>query len=105
MISTKQYLGARIQEFRKQNGLKQSELAEILNIDPKYMSKIECGYCFPSFELLDRIADALNRPVGEFLNTEHLQNRESLLQKIILKLQNTSEEKFRTAYKIINEIV
>ena len=56
MYDTKKYLGARIQEIRKLNGLKQSELAELLDIDPKHMSKIECGRCFPSFELLDKIA-------------------------------------------------
>ena len=105
MNNTRKFLGPRIQELRKQRGLKQSELAELVGIDSKHMSKLECGYCFPSFELLDKIADALNKPVGEFVNVEHLQDRETLQKKIIEKITNASDEKFRSAYKILNEIL
>jgi len=105
MSSTKKYLGARIQEIRKSQGLKQAELAELAGIDPKHMSKIECGRCYPSFELLDKIAVELNTPVSDFLSTEHLQSRETLTKHIIEKLNNTSNEKFRIAYKILSEIL
>ncbi|MBQ8460498.1 helix-turn-helix transcriptional regulator [bacterium] len=105
MTDTKKYLGTRIQEIRKQKGLKQSELAEIVDIDPKHMSKIECGRCFPSFELLDKIAEVLQKPVSDFLNTEHLQSRKQLTEQLVKKLEEASDEKFKTVYKILNEIL
>ncbi|MBR1424997.1 helix-turn-helix transcriptional regulator [bacterium] len=105
MSDTKKYLGARIQEIRRKSGLKQSELADIAGIDSKYISKIECGRCFPSFELLDRIAEILQKPVGDFIYTEHLQSRDVLEKKIFDKLKNAPDEKFRSAYKILNEIL
>ncbi len=105
MSKTKIYLGARIQELRKQAGLKQSELAEVLDVDPKYISKIECGRCFPSFDLLDRIAETLHRPIVEFLDTEHLQARNIIQNKIIEKIKKLSDEKFRMVYRILNEIL
>ncbi len=105
MCETRKYLGSRIQEIRKQQGLKQSELAELVGIDSKHMSKIECGRCFPSFELLDKIALNLQKPVAEFLETEHLQSREELTKFIISKLEKCSDEKFRLAYKILREII
>ena len=103
-MNTKTFLGSRIQEIRKQKGLKQSEFAEILNIDPKYISKIECGRCFPSFELLDKISIALNKPIGDFFNIEHLQSREILQEKTINKIKSLPDEKLRSLYKIITEI-
>lgn len=105
MNDTKKYLGSRIQEIRKRKNLKQSELAELVEIDPKHMSKIECGRCFPSFDLLDKIAQKLNTPVSEFLETEHLQDRTVLLRQIVDKLNNAPDEKLHAVYKILKEII
>ncbi len=43
MGNTKQFLGARIQEIRRQKGIKQAELAEMIGVDSKHISKIEQG--------------------------------------------------------------
>ena len=85
--------------------MKQTELAELTGIDPKHMSKIECGRCFPSFELLDKIAEKLNTPAAFFLETDHLQPRDILMEKIVTKLRTATDEKFRSAYKILKEIL
>ena len=104
MQDTKKYLGARIQEIRKLHNIKQAELAEIVGIDSKHMSKIECGRCFPSFELLDKIAFKLNTPVADFLKTEHLHSREELLAEIIGGLKNASDEKFQLFYRLYKNL-
>ena len=104
-MDTKKYLGARIQEIRRSKGIKQSELSENLGIDPKYISKIVCGRCFPSFELLDKISQVLQKPVSDFLSVEHLQSRSTLLETLMLKLNSTSDDKLHSAYKILNEIL
>lgn len=105
MQNTKKYLGARIQEIRKLHGLKQNELAELVGIDSKHMSKIECGRCFPSFELLDKIAQSLNTPVASFLENEHLDERESLTKKLICDLQKMSDDKLRQIYRIVQTFI
>ncbi len=105
MYDTKKYLGARIQEIRKIQGLKQTELAELVGIDSKHMSKIECGRCYPSFELLDKIALALNKSAADLLETEHLRSRTELMSVIIERLQNCNDEKFKCAYKVLKEIL
>ncbi len=101
MQNTKKYLGARMQELRRQKKLKQAQLAELLNIAPKHISKIECGRCFPSFELLDRIADALEIEPYELLQNSHLKNKDELLDEINELLKNTSIEKIRSFYMIL----
>ena len=80
MEDTKKYIGARIKELRKLKGLKQSELAELVGIDSKHMSKLECGRCFPSFDLLSKIAKILDKSIADFFIIEHLQSREELIK-------------------------
>ena len=104
MENTKQYLGARIQELRKTKSLKQAELAEILNIDAKHISKIECGRCFPSFELLDKIASVLDVEPAELLQTSHLKAKAQLIEEINLILQNSSEDKIRKFYIVLKNL-
>ncbi len=105
MNDTKKYLGARIQELRKKLGLTQAALAELVEIDPKHMSKIECGRCFPSFELLDKIAYKMNVPIGDFFVVEHLHNRSELISDLVEKLEAMSDERFWLIYKTLKEIV
>lgn len=105
MYNTKKFLGARIQEIRKEQGLKQSELAELVDIDSKHMSKIECGRCYPSFELLDKIAEKLSKPIADFLDTDHLNNRSELTEKLIIGLKNLSDEQFRVVYRILKQLI
>lgn len=105
MEDKRKYIGARIKELRKIKGLKQSELAELVGIDAKHMSKIECGRCFPSFDLLNKIAQILDKSIADFFVIEHLQSRDVLIKNFTMKLQKTSDDKFKLIYKILNEIL
>lgn len=104
MNNTKKFLGARIQEIRKKSGMKQSQMAEIIGIDSKHLSKIECGYSYPSFDLLDKIASVLNVDLCEILSLDHLKNKEELLKEIGSLLKNQDIEKVKIAYRIIKNL-
>ena len=105
MSNTKKYLGTRIQEIRRKKHFKQAELAEMVEIDPKHMSKIECGRCFPSFELLDKISEKLDIPISDFFNIEHLKSKEDLIEAITKLLNTSNIEDVRCAYKLLKEIL
>lgn len=49
-------LGRRIKTIRKNGGLTQGQLAELLNIDSQHMSRIETGKRTPSLKLLNDIS-------------------------------------------------
>lgn len=66
----KQILGNRINEKRKQLGLTQKQLATELNVSDKAVSKWERGLNYPDFELLEKIAQALNISLAELLNIQ-----------------------------------
>lgn len=73
MKTTKQLLGARIKELRKRRGISQEQLADRVDVDPKFISFIECGRSAPSLETIENIARALNMEIKELFEFAHLQ--------------------------------
>lgn len=53
-------LGNRIKQLRKDHGLTQAQLAEILNIKKTTISNYETGYSTPSNEMLKNLANVLD---------------------------------------------
>ena len=51
-----QTIGKRLAEIRKSKDLKQTKLAEILNVSQQVISNIERGITTPDIELLKKIA-------------------------------------------------
>ena len=56
------YLGLNIAYFRKERGLSQMKLAELINISRTHMSRIETAECAVSLDVVFSICDALNVP-------------------------------------------
>lgn len=57
-----------IRELRLKKGLKQKELADLLNISPAYLCELEKKKRRnPSIELIARMADALDVPISELI--------------------------------------
>lgn len=64
-MALKQDLGQRIQKLRKDRKITQEQLAEIVGIDPKNISRIEKGNNYPTAENLTSIANALGVEIYE----------------------------------------
>lgn len=95
------FMGGRIKELRKIRGLTQEKFAEILNIDPKHLSRIECGKTQPSLNLLKKMAVYLDIKISAFFKTEHLQTSDKLIVEINKILKNSSSDKIKIYYKIL----
>ena len=63
-----QKVGRRIQEARKTCGLTQSELSQLVNLSPKYISNIECGFKMPKLNTFVEIANALQCDANALLS-------------------------------------
>jgi transcriptional regulator with XRE-family HTH domain len=48
-----------LKKFRKMKGLSQMKLAECCDISSGFIGSIEVGSCFPSVEMIERIAQTL----------------------------------------------
>ncbi len=92
----KKYIAQVIQNARKQKGLKQSQLAEMVGISEKHLSKIETGKNYPALDNFLKMVEILNLSLKDFgLNiTDEISLKKQYLQKII----NTSSEKQLTIY-------
>lgn len=60
-------IGKRIARRRKELGLKQSQVCEMVGISDPYMSNIERAVSIPSTEVIMRLAIALDTTPDEFL--------------------------------------
>lgn len=67
--------GATIKTIREGKGLTQAELADVLGVTPKAVSKWETGKGFPDISLLEALANALDTSVIELLNGEQIVNK------------------------------
>ena len=60
MTDLRKILAYNLKENRKKCGLSQAKLAEKANITTQYVAMIEVSRKFPTPEMLDRLANALN---------------------------------------------
>jgi len=61
MTDIRKLLATNIKAFRKELGLTQSKLAERANTATRYITMIEGGKNFPSPEMMERLAKALEK--------------------------------------------
>ncbi len=60
-----QQFGLNVVYYRKKKRLSQTQLAELVNIHRTYVSSIELGKVSVSFDILFRLAQALDIPVSK----------------------------------------
>ena len=62
------HLGLNITYYRKEKGLSQSKLAELVNISRTHMSRIETADCAVSLDVVFAICDTLSIKPSELFN-------------------------------------
>jgi len=104
MENTKVLLGARIKEIRKARGLTQEQLAEMIDVEQKHVSRIESGKNFPSIDLLEKMAAALNVPLMGFFDFLHLEEDEGIvnLEAMLMELDGNSR---KIAHRLIRATI
>lgn len=64
-------LGKNLKKYRQAAGLTQEQLAEIVNIHPTYVGKLEAGKNNPSTKLLFRLACAMHITVKDLFDFDY----------------------------------
>ena len=101
----KKLFGLKIKEYRLNRSLKQWELADLVNCEPKHISCIESGKNFPSADLILRLSLALKCEPKDFFEYYHLQKEKDLKNDINLMLANLSKEELSLVYKFIRTFI
>ncbi|MFY8331483.1 helix-turn-helix domain-containing protein [Vagococcus carniphilus] len=82
-------LSINLKKFRRENNLTQQELAEMLDVSDKSISKWELGHTYPSKKNMINIANVLNISVELLLLeelTEENQNTKKLSKNKLISL-------------------
>lgn len=105
MNNIKQLLGNRIRELRRNLGITQEQLAEIINIDQRNLSNIECGVTFPS-KSLGAIAEALQVNLKDLFDFEHtIINSSEMKEFIIDSVEKLDDKNLKIIYRLIKSMI
>lgn len=68
MTTIKDAFGKRLKQIRKERGISQSELADLVDCETNTISNIETGTHGPRFKLFEDIVDVLDTHPREFFD-------------------------------------
>lgn len=97
--------GKRIKELRKNKKLTQEKLAELINVEPQQICRIENGACFTTFDTLEKLAQVLETSIADFFNNSHIKTTQELIDELTNKLNNASEKDIMLIYKVVMAIL
>ncbi len=98
-MQTKELLGLKIKEVRKQRKITQEQLAEKLDLDVGYISKLEVGRNFPTIGTLEKIASVLGVELYELFQFTKVKNND-FKEEIVTIYNNLNKEKQYTLYRV-----
>ena len=101
MGTLKFLLGKKIKERRNHLGMTQAQLAEIVNVDTKHISCIENGKNFPSADLIERLASALQIEIKDLFEYGYLDEPKNLKKEIINIVDELSHSELSLVYKYV----
>ena len=105
MATKKELIGARIRSIREAKGLTQEKLAEVMDINSKYLSNIERGKENPTLDMLIRFTEALKVEMWEMFDFGHEVGLKEMKESMSKLLKESEEEKLRLAIKILRAVV
>ncbi len=100
MTNKNQQIGGLIAAIRKEKGLTQAQLGEMLHVTGKAVSKWELGQSAPGVDLLEKLADILGITVTELLAGRRMEQQDvqTVAQSMALELLRRERRTFyRTA--------
>ena len=99
-MNAEKELGKKIKKLRKAMGYTQEQLAELVDIDDKHLSKIENGIHLPTYKTIKKLSEVLNfnlQDMDTVSAKEHLLNQHPIYYKAV-RILNTA----KTELELIN---
>ena len=102
-MNIKNLLGEKVKRLRKMRGFTQEQFAEIIDITPRNLCRIESGENFVTAETLDKILAALNVPADILFTYEHLKDDKELLAEIYTYIDKIkpNHKRLEKTYRIL----
>ena len=105
-MDERKQLGRRLQRLRRVRGLTQEQLAERIDINPKYLSSVERGAENPTLDLFLRLAEGLQVELPAlFQYAQEGESRERLRQHVERLIADLSEEELRRVVRVLEALI
>lgn len=98
-------IGKKVQEFRKQKGLTQEQLAEKVNISPHYLSALERGVYNIKLDLLVDILNTLNCSADEVFQDVVNSSAKVKASEISDKLKSLPLKEQRKILEVVDTLI
>lgn len=106
-MDIKKAFGEKVKRLRNKRKLTQEQLAEIIEMSPKNLSKIEVGASFVSSETLEKLLVALNVTAEELFANDYIKTPNELVNDIYCKIERIkkNQQKLEITYKMLDFII
>ena len=107
IVSEAKKIGMQIQIARKKRQLSQADLAQMVDLTPKYLSMIECGTKTPKLETLiiaNALETAANSLLAGVLNTSSVVES-AFFSDVIDKYQELSKRQQEKVLRLLNALI
>ena len=94
-------IGERVRQFRARRGMSRRVLAEASGVSERYLAQLETGRGNASITVLKQIADAIDVPVDDLVDTRPEQSGSSLLLR--KRAREADEESIDQWLKVTRE--
>lgn len=104
-MNIKVLLGKRIREIRLMHNYTQAQLAELLEIDDKHLSRIELGKNMPNPVVLEKISSVFNMEIKDLFEFSHLNSPIEVRELLFSTIKDLSDEQVVQTYKFVRSFV
>ena len=106
-MNIKNLLGEKVKRLRKMRGFTQEQFAEMIDITPRNLCRVEAGQSFVTSDTLDKILIALNVPADILFSYEHLKEDKELLADIYTYIDKikVDSQKLEKVYRLLRFMV
>lgn len=98
---TGKYFGLRLRECREQIGMSKYKLAEIVGVEPNYITQMESGDKTPSFDTLICIANALQVTTDQLLCDYLDADQKTVVSNVAQEISTLSKEDQRHIEQLV----
>ena len=101
MSTLSMQVGKRIKELREAKGMKQVELADLIDLEATNLSKLEKGVHLPKEDNLNKITNALNVEIKDLFDFGHIKTKQELVNDINTIFEQSTLEEMQFFHKIL----
>lgn len=100
-------LGKRVREERKEKGLTQAELSELIDKTPETICHLENGMAATKLSTIDKLADVLNLEIYELFKEKDpldLSKISGVRLELLQELEETDDETISLVLKLVRKL-